>query len=57
MTFDTNMDLLASGPVIQLWEGIVQTTPKEFVLTEREGVLFWRGIDAQLEGIKPGFTS
>jgi len=57
MTFDTDMDLLAFGPVIQLWEGIVQATPKEFVLTAREGVLFWQGIDAQLEGIKPDFTS
>ncbi len=27
--FDTEMDLLASGPVIHSWEGIVQATPKE----------------------------
>jgi hypothetical protein len=43
-TFDTDMDLLASGPVIHTWEGIVQATPKEIRFDRKTGEFFFTGV-------------
>lgn len=42
--FDSEMDLLASGPVIHTWEGIVQATPKEIRFDRDTGEFFFTGI-------------
>lgn len=42
--FDTEMDLLASGPVIHTWEGIVQATPKEIRFDRQKGEFFFTGV-------------
>ncbi len=43
-TFDTEMDLLASGPVIHTWEGIVQATPKEIAFDRAKGTFYFTGV-------------
>jgi hypothetical protein len=43
-TFDTEMDLLASGPVIHTWEGIVQATPKEIRFDRARGEFYFSGV-------------
>jgi len=43
-TFDTEMDLLASGPVIHTWEGIVQATPKEIRFDRARGDFYFSGV-------------
>jgi hypothetical protein len=42
--FDSEMDLLASGPVIHTWEGIVQATPKEIRFDRHTGEFFFTGV-------------
>ena len=42
--FDTEMDLLASGPVIHSWEGIVQATPSEIRFDRAQREFFFTGI-------------
>lgn len=42
--FDTEMDLLASGPVIHSWEGIVNATPKEIKFDRKTGEFYFTGI-------------
>ncbi len=42
--FDSDMDLLASGPVIHTWEGIVQATPKEIRFDRAKGEFYFSGI-------------
>lgn len=42
--FDTEMDLLASGPVIHTWEGIVQATPKELTYNRDTGEFYFTGV-------------
>lgn len=42
--FDTEMDLLASGPVIHTWEGIVQATPKEIRFDRATGDFYFTGV-------------
>lgn len=42
--FDTEMDLLASGPVIHTWEGIVQATPKEVRFDRSTGEFYFTGV-------------
>lgn len=39
--FDSDMDLLASGPVIHTWEGIVHATPKEVRVDRKTGEFFF----------------
>ncbi|MCE1189413.1 MAG: XylR N-terminal domain-containing protein [Ignavibacteria bacterium] len=43
-SFDTEMDLLASGPVLHTWEGIVQATPKEISFDRDKGEFFFTGV-------------
>ena len=43
-TFDTEMDLLASGPVIHTWEGIVQATPKGIEYDRDTGKFLFTGV-------------
>jgi hypothetical protein len=43
-TFDTEMDLLASGPVIHTWEGIVHAAPKEMAFDRAKGTFFFTGV-------------
>jgi hypothetical protein len=43
-TFDTEMDLLASGPVIHTWEGIVQAAPKEIRIDRGTGEFYFTGV-------------
>jgi hypothetical protein len=43
-TFDTEMDLLASGPVIHTWEGIVRATPTEIRFDRGTGEFFFTGV-------------
>jgi len=43
-TFDTEMDLLASGPVIHTWEGVVQATPKEIRFNREMGEFYFTGV-------------
>lgn len=43
-SFDSEMDLLASGPVIHTWEGIVQATPKEISYDRGSGKFYFSGI-------------
>jgi Activator of aromatic catabolism/V4R domain len=42
--FDSEMDLLASGPVIHTWEGVVQATPKEIKFDRETGEFYFTGI-------------
>jgi len=42
--FDTEMDLLASGPVIHTWEGVVQATPTEIHYDRQTGEFFFTGV-------------
>jgi hypothetical protein len=42
--FDSEMDLLASGPVIHSWEGIVQATPKELSYDREKGDFIFTGV-------------
>lgn len=42
--FDSEMDLLASGPVIHTWEGIVQATPREIHFDRQTGEFYFTGI-------------
>jgi hypothetical protein len=41
--FDSEMDLLASGPVIHTWEGIVKATPKEIKYDRAKGEFYFTG--------------
>jgi hypothetical protein len=43
-TFDTPQDLLASGPVIHTWEGIVQATPKDVKLDLAKKEISFTGV-------------
>jgi hypothetical protein len=43
-TFDSEMDLLASGPVIHTWEGIVQATPAAIRYDRSTGEMFFTGV-------------
>lgn len=42
--FDTEMDLLASGPVIHSWEGIVNARPKEIHFDRAKGEFHFTGV-------------
>ncbi len=42
--FDTEMDLLASGPVIHTWEGIVKATPTEIRYDRATGEFYFTGV-------------
>lgn len=42
--FDSEMDLLASGPVIHTWEGIVKATPTEIRFNRAKGEFFFTGV-------------
>jgi predicted hydrocarbon binding protein len=42
--FDSEMDLLASGPVIHTYEGIVQATPKEIRFDRETGEFHFAGV-------------
>ncbi len=42
--FDSEMDLLASGPVIHTWEGIVHAAPKEIRFNRETGEFYFSGI-------------
>ena len=42
-TFDTEMDLLASGPVIHSWEGLVCAKPREIRYNRDAGDFFFTG--------------
>jgi hypothetical protein len=39
--FDSEMDLLASGPVMHAWEGIVHATPKEARIDRKRGEFYF----------------
>ncbi|MCK5125440.1 MAG: XylR N-terminal domain-containing protein [candidate division Zixibacteria bacterium] len=41
--FESEMDLLASGPVIHTYEGIVQATPKEISFNRETGEFYFTG--------------
>ncbi len=42
--FDSEMDLLASGPTIHTWEGIVQATPTAISFDREKNEFFFTGI-------------
>ncbi|OPY72725.1 MAG: Activator of aromatic catabolism [Syntrophorhabdus sp. PtaU1.Bin050] len=42
--FDSEMDLLVSGPVIHTWEGIVQASPKELTFNREKRTFYFSGI-------------
>lgn len=42
--FDTELDLLASGPVIHTFEGIVQATPTEIEYNRGKGEFYFTGV-------------
>jgi hypothetical protein len=42
--FDNEMELLASGPVIHTWEGIVKATPKEIRFDHETGEFYFTGV-------------
>lgn len=42
--FDDEIELLASGPVIHTWEGIVQATPKEISFNRETGEFYFTGV-------------
>lgn len=41
--FDSEMDLLASGPVIHSWEGIVSARPRELTMSREDGSFHFTG--------------
>jgi hypothetical protein len=41
--FESEMDLLASGPVIHTWEGIVKAVPTEIKYDKQKGTIFFTG--------------
>lgn len=43
-TFDSEMDLLASGPVIHTWEGIVKASPTEIRYDRATGEMYFTGV-------------
>lgn len=43
-SFDSEMELLASGPVIHTWEGIVQATPRQIEFNRASGDFYFTGI-------------
>jgi len=43
-TFDTEQDLLASGPVIHTWEGIVHAAPLEISFSREDGSFRFSGV-------------
>lgn len=43
-TFDTETELLASGPVIHTWEGIVKATPIEIRFDREKGDMYFTGV-------------
>ncbi len=43
-SFDSELELLTSGPVIHTWEGIVQATPKEIRFDRAKGEFYFSGI-------------
>ncbi|MFZ5433907.1 MAG: XylR N-terminal domain-containing protein [Calditrichota bacterium] len=42
--FDSEIDLLAAGPVIHTWEGIVKAVPKEIRFDSKTGEFFFTGV-------------
>jgi hypothetical protein len=42
--FDTEMDLLISGPVIHTWEGIAGVIPEEIEFNRADGTFYFTGI-------------
>lgn len=42
--FDTEIDLLASGPVIHTWEGVVQASPRDMRFDRHTGMFYFSGI-------------
>lgn len=42
--FDSEMDLLASGPAIHTWEGLVQATPTEIQFNRETGEFYFTGV-------------
>jgi hypothetical protein len=40
-TFDTEEDLLASGPMLHTWEGIVKATPSDFRINREKGEIYF----------------
>lgn len=42
--FDSEIDLLASGPVIHTWEGVVQATPKELKIDRKKKEMYFTGV-------------
>lgn len=42
--FDNEMELLASGPTIHTWRGIVQATPKDIKFDKDKGEFYFTGI-------------
>ncbi len=42
--FDSEMDLLASGPVIHSWEGIVNATPRDIRFNRETGAFYFTGV-------------
>lgn len=42
--FENEMELLASGPVIHTWEGIVQATPTKIEYDREKGTFFFTGV-------------
>ncbi|MFP4459412.1 MAG: XylR N-terminal domain-containing protein [Candidatus Zixiibacteriota bacterium] len=42
--FDSEQDLLASGPVIHTWEGIVKAEPKEIRIDRETGEFYFSGV-------------
>ena len=43
-TFDNEMELLASGPVIHSWEGLVQATPRRISFNRHTGDFYFTGV-------------
>jgi hypothetical protein len=43
-TFDSEMDLLASGPVIHTWEGVVRADPTEIRFDRAAGEFYFTGV-------------
>lgn len=43
-TFDSELDLLASGPVMHTWEGIVKATPREIQFDREKGEFYFTGV-------------
>lgn len=42
--FDSEMELLAAGPVLHTWEGLVQSTPEELHFDRKKGEFLFRGV-------------